>query len=123
MDTDLDRLAADWIALWESETAARAQDRELVEGWSAAMALMAAAVRAQAAQFSLLAKMVAPHEPQRPAPAAAAPDAGGGAQPGGDDDATLMRARLAELERRLADLESGRGIADRPGAGRGRDRA
>jgi hypothetical protein len=32
---DIDRLAADWIALWEGETAALAQDRELAEGWAA----------------------------------------------------------------------------------------
>jgi hypothetical protein len=137
MDTpeDLDRLAADWIALWESETAALAQDRELAEGWAAGMAWIAATARAQAAQLALLAKWVpprerpgsAPHERPRTAPRAApagtAPDAGSEPQPGGADDAAALRQRVAQLELRLADLEAGRGGADRPAPRRKRDRA
>ena len=53
---DLDRLAADWIALWESELAGLGQDAELAEAWSASVALMAAFWRAQAAQMAAAAK-------------------------------------------------------------------
>ena len=122
---DIDRLAADWIALWEGETAALAQDRELAEGWAAGVALMAAAARAQAAQFALLLKWAAPREPANVAPgsppAGAAHDAGGDAQPGGTGDAATLRSRIAELEQRLAALESGGGGADRPARRRKRD--
>ena len=116
---DLDRLAADWIALWESELAGLGQDAELAEAWSASVALMAAFWRAQAAQMAAAAKWRAPHEPHTrppgPAPAQPAPDPGRQPGHGGDDDAAALRTRLAELERRLAALEGG------PGGG-GKDR-
>ncbi|WPB85310.1 hypothetical protein [Sediminicoccus rosea] len=113
---DLDRLAADWIALWESELAGLGQDAELAEAWSASVALMAAFWRAQSAQMAAAAKWQAPHEPGTPssspagpAPAQPAPDPGRQPGDGGDDDAAALRARLAELERRLAALEGGPG--------------
>jgi len=113
---DLDRLAADWIALWESEFAALGQDAELAEAWSASVALMAAFWRAQTAQMAAAAKWRA-HEPNPPGPPphAAPSDAGGSAGHGGDDAAAALRTRLAELEQRLAALEGkpARGGADR----------
>ncbi|WP_249732001.1 hypothetical protein [Roseococcus sp. SDR] len=110
---DLDRLAADWIALWESELAGLGQDAELAEAWSASVALMAAFWRAQSAQMAAAAKWQAPHDPPArppgPAPAQPAPDPGREPGDGGDDDAAALRTRLAELERRLAALEGGPG--------------
>jgi hypothetical protein len=32
---ELERLAEDWIALWQSEISALAADREMAEGWAA----------------------------------------------------------------------------------------
>ena len=45
---DLDRLAEDWIALWQSEIAGLAADPELAEQWAAWAALGAAWMRAAA---------------------------------------------------------------------------
>lgn len=131
-DRRLDLLAADWIALWESELAALGQDAELAEAWSASVALMAAFWRAQTAQMAAAMKWRAhePEAPPRPAPAAAAPDAGRLPRDGGAHDAAAgggpsnsdgaaLRARLAELEQRLATLEGG---AAGGGADRGRAR-
>jgi hypothetical protein len=124
---DLDSLAADWIALWESELAGLGQDAELAEAWAASVALMAAVWRAQgasvAAQMAAAAKWRAPDEPPasaaRPAPAEPAPHAGRQPGPGGADESAAqsaaLGARLAELEQRLAALEG------RPGGG-GADR-
>ncbi|WP_424810954.1 hypothetical protein [Roseococcus sp. YIM B11640] len=129
---DIERLAADWIALWESELAALGQDAELAESWAASVALMAAFWRAQSAHLAAAMKWRGPdEEPPRPAPAAAASPAGGGARDGGagvpaappgakplgdGPDVEQLRARLAELERRLATLEGGAagGGEDRP---------
>ncbi|WP_237217610.1 hypothetical protein, partial [Falsiroseomonas oryziterrae] len=50
---ELDRLAEDWITLWQTEIAALAADREAAEAWAAAAsawaALGAAWMRAAAA--------------------------------------------------------------------------
>ncbi|WP_421990862.1 hypothetical protein [Roseococcus sp.] len=124
---DLDRLAADWIALWESELSALGQDAELAEAWASSVAMMAAFWRAQGSFLSAQMAWRA-HDPAapRPAPLAPAPDARRGAGHGGDDDAApgttpstgdaTLRARLAELEQRLAALEGGPGGGgtDRP---------
>jgi hypothetical protein len=112
---DLEKLAEDWIALWQSEVAGLAADPELAERWAAFAALGAAWFRA-AAQFS---KPFTPgasqHDstvpPPRPAPAAAPSGAGGDTGHGGSGGAArdAMAERIAILERRLADLESGAG--------------
>ncbi|WP_131829594.1 hypothetical protein, partial [Teichococcus deserti] len=44
----LERLAEDWITLWQSEITAWAADRELAEAWSSWAALGAAWMRAAA---------------------------------------------------------------------------
>ncbi|MFN6956295.1 MAG: hypothetical protein ACK4PG_16020 [Acetobacteraceae bacterium] len=107
---DLDSLAEDWIALWQSEIAGLAADPELAEQWAAWAALGAAWMRAAAAaapRFRGPAGHDGPAAPPRPAPAAAASGPGGDARDGGGRDPArdAMAARLAELERRLADLE------------------
>ncbi|MCQ4161039.1 hypothetical protein NON00_14025 [Roseomonas sp. GC11] len=179
MPEGLDRLAEDWITLWQSEISAWAADRELAEAWSNWAALGAAWLRAtstppprafqdrafQARPFtppgwagfaegqsafdptafdptafgappaatSPPSPAGTPHEPAptpRPAPAPPPPESGadardgGSAEPGSPDRAALL-ARLAELERRLADLEGGPGgdAPDRPRPRRGRARS
>jgi hypothetical protein len=113
---DIEKLAEDWIALWQSEVAGLAADPELVEKW-AAFASLGAAWFKVAAQFS---KPFTPgaattHDsavpPPRPAPAAAPSGAGGDTGDGGSGGAARdsMAERIAILERRLADLESGAG--------------
>jgi uncharacterized protein YceH (UPF0502 family) len=97
--------ARDWITIWQSELAALATDRELAEGWVRLVTLWAeAAERAT----RLLPGAHDPHgpagpaAPPRPAAAVAALDA---------RDATIERLaeRVAELERRLAELAAGTG--------------
>jgi hypothetical protein len=112
---DLDRLAEDWITLWQSEVAGLAADPELAERWAAFASLGASWFRA-AAQFSKpFTPGAAQHEstspPPRPAPAAAPSGAGGDTGHGGGGGAArdAMAERIATLERRLADLESGAG--------------
>jgi hypothetical protein len=126
---DLDRLAEDWIALWQSELSALAADPELAEAWAAWAALAAAWMRAAAAPRMHFpfpwpgADAVAPAwsaPPPWPASAAGAPEPGGDAGDAGGMDATALRARVAELERRLADLERRTGGS---GADRGRPRS
>jgi hypothetical protein len=118
---EVERLAEDWITLWQSEIAALAADREAAEAWSAATSAWAAlgAGWLRAAAAPPFGRPPAPWPPvrpaddgavppPRPAPAADAPDAGGGAgnaRDGGPDAYPALRRRLAELERRLADLE------------------
>ena len=109
---DLDSLAEDWIALWQSEIAGMAADPELAEQWAAWAALGAAWMRAASAMAPRTrAPDDSPPAPPGPPPAAAAPGPGGDARPGRDDKpaGTAMADRLAEFERRLADLEGGAG--------------
>ncbi|WP_439549337.1 hypothetical protein [Falsiroseomonas sp.] len=143
-DPALDRLAEDWITLWQTEIAGLAADREVAEGLagmaSAWAALGAAWLRAATAPpfgrtppggadpFAAFRAPTPfapssawgwpPHDgagspppPPGPPPAATAPDAGGGAGHGGDRqrEPVGVADRIAELERRLADLEGGAG--------------
>jgi len=111
---ELDRLAEDWIALWESELAALAADPEVAEGAARAVSLWAGLWRAQMAAVAEFARGFSarapgehaprPDAPPRPAAGGAAPDAG--REPRGDGGDDLAR-RLAELERRLAEVERG----------------
>jgi hypothetical protein len=92
-----DRLAEDWVRLWQSELTAMAADRELRESWIALVTLWGSS--AQAA-LGLLRhepprRAAGPAQPPGPAPAAVAP------VPGLDEIERLNR-RIAELEQRLA---------------------
>ncbi|MGK7863169.1 hypothetical protein [Falsiroseomonas sp. E2-1-a4] len=131
---ELEALAEDWIALWQSEIAGLAADREAAEGWAAMTAIWsalgAAWLRAAASPpfgrpppggvpnpFGMPAWPGPAHDgtadraatPPRPAPAAAAPDPGGKPRDGRDPERgdAALAARLAGLERRLAALEPG----------------
>ncbi|MGG5888329.1 hypothetical protein ACLF3G_14435 [Falsiroseomonas sp. HC035] len=133
---ELEALAEDWIALWQSEIAGLAADRETAETWAAMTAAWAglggAWLRAAIAppfgrpppgapgfppnwpmpNWSPPAWPTWPaHDsaaaPPRPAPAAAAPDPGREPGDGGDRERGEPAGadRIAELERRLAELE------------------
>jgi hypothetical protein len=100
-------LARDWITLVHSELAAMATDREAAETFQALLALWAGAAAAWIPE--------APRDPApRPAPAAAAPGAGDAAPAPGGDAALL--ARIAALERRIAELEGAARPAPAAGA-------
>ena len=128
---DLAALARDWIALWQSELAAMAQDREMREAWTGLLGIWAATAlgtidatdammrRARAHDHApaAAARPARPDEPPRPAPRDHAPDAGG-------DAVERLHRRIAELEARLAALERGdddRGDDDRDDGGGRRD--
>jgi ubiquinone biosynthesis protein UbiJ len=113
---DLRDLARDWITLWQSELAALAVDREAQEAVHVLLSLWAGAAgglisflprgmpgesarqRRRAARNGAAGTDAAPRSP----PAAAAPDPR-------DAEVERLRARVAELERRLAGLERKRG--------------
>jgi hypothetical protein len=94
-----EKLAEDWVALWQSELTAMAADRELRESWAAMVALWGSTTHAALAQFRDAAhRSPAAAQPPRPAPPPAAPI------PGLDEIERLNR-RIAELEQRLAALD------------------
>jgi hypothetical protein len=99
-DAPFDRLAADWVTIWQSELAALAADRESAEHMRAAMAVWVAATAAlrqhdRAAPGSRPRGPAAGSDaPSRTASASAASDAG--------DTIARLEQRVAELERRLA---------------------
>jgi hypothetical protein len=118
---DLDDLARDWIALWQSELAAQAADREAQEAWRVVLSLWAGAAGA------LLKAMPrgGPSEPAggsaRPA-VAPRPAAPGSAPDARDVEIERLRQRVAELERRLDGLERRRGRAGAGARGSGATR-
>jgi len=116
--TELDRLAEDWITLWQTEIAAMAADREAAEAWAGAAQFWAAMGAGMGAGWMRMATKGFAHDtPAWPAPAATPPDPGRQPGPGGAEPDARLDARLAELERRLAAIERGPGgkPADRRG--------
>jgi len=112
MAHDGDTLAEDWVALWQSEMAAMAADRELRESWTGLLALWAGAVGA--------ALQLAPEWRGFDAAVRNANGAAGAAQPAGappaaaasdlsGDEARRLYERIAELESRLSTFERRRG--------------
>ena len=109
---DLAQVGRDWITICRSELAALAADQEAQETWRALLALWAGAVE------SLLVAVpqgtrdrahgrAGAADAARAAAAAAAPDAR-------DAEIQRLTSRLAELERRLDELERmGRGSGSR----------
>jgi len=99
----LDRLAEEWIGLWQEEVAALVADADMMAawrlmlgGWTGGMAHEAGSAAAAAAS-----------RPPRDAPVA------------GDGDAAAgLLERIAALEARLAALEAGGGAPRRPARGK-----
>ena len=100
----LQELTRDWITVWQSELTAVAVDREAQESWQSVISLWAGAAGA-------LLTFVPPRgqgdarRPRAEAGAAAAPVA----PDAGAAEVERLGQRIAELERRLADLERGGG--------------
>jgi hypothetical protein len=107
---DLRALARDWIALWQSELTAAAADREVQEAWQTlarlwaggAAAMLHALPRGAADASSAAPRGASRHagaaQSSRPAAAAAAPDPR-------DAEIDRLARRIADLERRLAEIE------------------
>jgi hypothetical protein len=96
-----DRLAEDWVALWQSELTAMAADRELREAWAAMAALWAGTATTALGMIRAAndpARAAIPAQPARSAPTAPA------SQPG-VDEVERLNHRIAELEQRLAAFE------------------
>ncbi len=117
MAHDTDTLAEDWVALWQSEMAAMAADRELRETWTGLLALWAstagAALKLASGAYDHAggtAGVAGAVKPAGSPPAAAASDLG-------SDEARRLYERIAELESRLSAFENGgRRKPARPGS-------
>jgi len=103
----------DWITIWQSELSALATDQEMQQAWSTLVGMWATGARAAAALLPPALHQPSPPDgsprrprpkpPARPAPIAAASDAG---QPETDRGIIERLARrVEELERRLAELD------------------
>jgi hypothetical protein len=108
---DLQGLARDWIALWQSELAALAVDREGHEAWQTLLAMWAgqatavfATIPRSSADDAARDRRTAPGDGARP-PASPRPAATAPAPDARDVEIERLRERVAELERRLAALE------------------
>ena len=104
-----EKLAKDFVAVWQSELTAMVADRELRECWATMLNLWAQAAGAAAA---LMAHECSPRSASTAEPARAAPIAAASG-PGLDEVERLSR-RVAELEQRLAEF-----IEQRDGTGPG----
>ena len=124
---ELDALAEAWIALWQSELAGLAADPEVAAAWRQAFGLGAAWLRGAGGVPSHERASGAARETGPARPCAAGPRplalhlALAAGDPLGGADAARLRARIDELERRLAALERGTagGGADRRGLAAG----
>jgi hypothetical protein len=100
LGADMQGLARDWITVWQSELAASTVDRELQETWQRMLTLWAQAAGAlvggQWPGRSDAGRSRSPASP-RATPAAAASDTR-------DAEIGRLAERVAELERRLAEL-------------------
>ena len=93
---DMQGFARDWITVWQSELADTAVDRELQETWQRMLALWAQAAGGPLPGWSDAGRSRSPVAPRATA-AAAAPDTR-------DAEIGRLAERVAELERRLAEL-------------------
>jgi hypothetical protein len=100
-------LARDWISLWQSELNALALDPETMRSWRSAMQawsgiatwfLQAMPKAPPAPPDDTQKRRSGPKSTARPASPAAAPDAG-------DNEIVRLMQHVAQLERRLANLE------------------
>ena len=106
---DLQKLAQDWITLWQSELSAMAADTEMHEAWQATMTLwvrtIASTLRSTAwtrasGAYDRAGRQAGTAEASRTPPADVAPDPR-------DAEIERLAGHVAALERRLADLERG----------------
>ncbi|HQT77328.1 MAG TPA: hypothetical protein PLD10_09790 [Rhodopila sp.] len=109
---DAQRLARDWITLWQSELSALAADPEIRESWQAVWAVWAGTMSAMLRGLPRdthdgPARKARAADAPRAAPAAAAPDAR-------DAEIERLARHVAALERRLAELERGGGAGVDP---------
>jgi uncharacterized membrane protein YccC len=104
---DPQKLAQDWITLWQSELSAMAADPELRESWQTIMALWAGTLAAVVR--GLPRAPAARDRPARPAGAAdaARTEAATAASDARDAEIERLARHVATLERRLADIERG----------------
>jgi hypothetical protein len=110
--TDLHKLAQDWITLWQSELSAMASDRELQETWRATMALWAGVATAVLSATTPHTRHSASSRDERGRQRPGAKHAAGAkatAAPPDSRDAEIERLarHIATLEARLEELERG----------------
>src|SRR5450759_3458465 len=109
-----ERLARDWIALWQSEFSALALDREAHETWRTLLGLWART--ADAMPRAPVRPDGGPHDRPGSGPDAAAGAATVAAAPDPRDaEIDRLARRVDELERRLAGLERGDAGGDQGG--------
>jgi len=104
-----DKLAEDWVALWQSELTAMGADRELRESFMALVALWGATATTALGAFRTAHdppfRKAPPAQPPGPPSAASAPVTG-------LDEVEHLHRRIAELEQRLAAFERHRRSPD-----------